>query len=200
VLSNDIVGGDNTRQQQGLVRIFSEGLPAAASEGETRKLRMLGAESDSPSRQLARYLASDVAAYLPVESVQPKLIFRQDRFLRGGDHTSFNELGYSAVRITEFQENYDHQHQIPRRENGIEYGDSLECGSGWAPGFRTCAPVGGEIANKGAGELQHAALDGVSGWSRDRVRSVIPRDNLPDMGAGGSGRREPTDHGISIEG
>jgi hypothetical protein len=87
---------------------------------------MLGAESDSTSRQLARYLASDVASYLPAESVHPKLVFRQDRFLRGGDHTSFNEQGYSAIRITEFQENFDHQHQIPRRENGIEYGDLLQ--------------------------------------------------------------------------
>lgn len=126
VLSNDIVGGDNTRDQQKLVRIFSEGLPATANEQETRRLRMLGAESDSPSRQLARYLASDATAYLATWSVQPKLIFRQDRFLRGGDHSSFNEQGYSAVRITEFQENYDHQHQIPRQENGIEYGDLLK--------------------------------------------------------------------------
>jgi len=123
VLSNDIVGGDNTRNQQGLVRIFSEGLPAASSEAETRRVRLLGAESDSPSRQLARFVASDTAPYLGTTSVHPKLVFRRDRFLRGGDHTSFNELGYSAVRITEFQENFDHQHQLPRKENGIEYGD-----------------------------------------------------------------------------
>jgi hypothetical protein len=123
VLSNDIVGGDNTRKQQGVARIFSEGLPAASTEQEMRRVRLLGAESDSPSRQLARYIASEVVPYLPAGSVHPKLIFRQDRFLRGGDHSSFNEQGYSAVRITEFQENYDHQHQLPRIENGIEYGD-----------------------------------------------------------------------------
>ncbi len=123
VLSNDIVGGDNTRNQQGLARIFSEGLPASATEPEMRKVRLLGAESDSASRQLARYIASEVAPYLPAGSVHPKLIFRQDRFLRGGDHSSFNEQGIAAVRITEFVENFDHQHQIPRTENGIEYGD-----------------------------------------------------------------------------
>jgi hypothetical protein len=123
VLSNDIVGGDNTRHQQNLARIFSEGLPAAAAEQEIHRVRLLGAESDSPSRQLARYLDSEVPAYLPARSVHPKLIFRQDRFLRGGDHTSFNEQGYAAVRITEYEENFDHQHQLPRVENGIEYGD-----------------------------------------------------------------------------
>jgi len=133
VLSNDIVGGDNTRHQQGLARIFSEGIPANLfSEGQVtggsdvpglRRLRLLGAESDSPSRQLARYIASDVTPYLAGSNVQPKLIFRQDRFLRGGDHSSFNEQGFAAVRITEFEENFDHQHQLPRMENGIEYGD-----------------------------------------------------------------------------
>jgi hypothetical protein len=136
VLSNDIVGGDNTREQQGLARVFSEGIPAQLlAEGQMlgendvpglRRLRLLGAESDSPSRQLARYIASEVVRYLPESSVQPKLVFRQDRFLRGGDHTSFNEQGIAAVRITEFAENYDHQHQLPRVENGIEYGDLLK--------------------------------------------------------------------------
>ena len=132
VLSNDIVGGDNTRDQQGMVRVFSEGIPArllpdGQISGDTykelRRLRLLGAESDSPSRQLARFIASEVPRYLPSSSVQPKLIFRQDRFLRGGDHTSFNEQGFAAVRLTEYAENYDHQHQLPRLENGIEYGD-----------------------------------------------------------------------------
>lgn len=133
VLSNDIVGGDNTRHQRGLARVFSEGIPAQllpdvqpigeAGQKELRRLRLLGAESDSPSRQLARYIASDVAAYLEGSNVQPKLIFRQDRFLRGGDHSSFNEEGFAAVRITEYEENFDHQHQLPRVENGIEYGD-----------------------------------------------------------------------------
>jgi hypothetical protein len=133
VLSNDIVGGDNTRKQQGLARVFSEGIPARlfpdgqplgeSEQKELRRLRLLGAESDSPSRQLARYIASDVKPYLEGNNVQPKLIFRQDRFLRGGDHSSFNEEGFAAVRITEYEENFDHQHQLPRLENGIEYGD-----------------------------------------------------------------------------
>jgi hypothetical protein len=136
VLSNDIVGGDNTRHQQGLARVFSEGIPARLFvEGSTppqadvpglRRLRLLGAEADSPSRQLARYIASEVAPYVAGSNVQPKLVFRQDRFLRGGDHTSFNEQGFAAVRITEFEENFDHQHQLPRVENGIEYGDLMK--------------------------------------------------------------------------
>lgn len=128
VLSNDIVGGDNTRDQHHLARVFSEGIPATltADDGDRaalRRLRLLGAELDSPSRQLARYIAAEVPAYLPAASVQPKMVFRQDRFLRGGDHTSFNELGFAAVRITDYAENYDHQHQLPRVENGVEYGD-----------------------------------------------------------------------------
>jgi hypothetical protein len=89
---------------------------------------MQGAENDSPSRQLARFIFSEVTPYLreknpPAKSVRPKLIFRPDRYLRGGDQMSFNDMGFAAVRITEFQENFDHQHQLPRSENGIEYGD-----------------------------------------------------------------------------
>lgn len=128
VLSNDIVGGDNTRDQHNLARVFSEGIPATLTADDAdrttlRRLRLLGAELDSPSRQLARFIATEATAYLPASSVQPKMVFRQDRFLRGGDHTSFNELGFAAVRITEYAENYDHQHQLPRLENGVEYGD-----------------------------------------------------------------------------
>ena len=126
VLSNDIVGGDNTRHQRGLARIFSEGLPAAATEAEQRRVRLLGAESDSPSRQLARYVDAETAPYLAHSPVHPELIFRQDRFLRGGDHTSFNEQGYAAIRMTEYEENFDHQHQLPRTENGVEYGDLVK--------------------------------------------------------------------------
>jgi len=122
VLNNDIVGGDRSPQQDAsVVRVFSEGLPAVASESEIRRIRMLGGESDSSSRELARYIADVGRSY--DAGVKPLLIFRLDRFLRGGDHYSFNQQGFAAVRFTEFREDYNHQHQNVRGENGIEYGD-----------------------------------------------------------------------------
>jgi hypothetical protein len=84
-------------------------------------IRALGGENDSPSRELARYIAQTARAYQT--EVVPLLEFRRDRYLRGGDHISFNEAGFAAVRFTEFRENYHHQHQNVRTENGIEYGD-----------------------------------------------------------------------------
>ena len=104
-----------------MVRVFSEGLPNAATEAEIRGIRTLGGESDSPSRELARYVV-EVGRTYP-GSIKPMPIFRLDRFLRGGDHYSFNQQGYAAVRFTEFREDYNHQHQNVRTENGIEYGD-----------------------------------------------------------------------------
>jgi hypothetical protein len=121
-LNNDIVGGDRSPgQDDGIVRVFSEGLPQAASEADTRRIRGLGGENDSTSRQLARYVA-DVARTYDV-GVKPMLVFRLDRYLRGGDHISFNEQGFAAVRFTEYHENFTRQHQNIRVENGIEYGD-----------------------------------------------------------------------------
>lgn len=122
VLNNDIVGGDRSPQQDAtVVRVFSEGLPAAADEAGIRRVRMLGGESDSPSRELARYV-TEVGRTYP-GGIKPMLVFRLDRFLRGGDHYSFNQQGFAAVRFTEFREDYNHQHQNVRTENGIEYGD-----------------------------------------------------------------------------
>ncbi len=86
-------------------------------------LRSLAGENDSASRELARYIAATSQEYLPPKTFHPLLVFRPDRFLRGGDQTSFNQQGYAAVRFTEFRENYNHQHQNVRTENGIEYGD-----------------------------------------------------------------------------
>jgi hypothetical protein len=121
-LNNDIVGGDRSPQQDSdVVRVFSEGLPAAATEAERRLIRNLGGESDSSSRQLARYIAEVGRTY--AGPVKPLLVFRLDRYGRGGDHSSFNQQGYAAVRFTEFRENFDHQHQNLRTENGIEFGD-----------------------------------------------------------------------------
>ncbi len=123
VLSNDIVGGDKSNgQDHHIVRVFSEGIPATATGKEIRLIRDLGGESESPSRQLARYIRETAAKYMP-GPFGPKMVFRRDRYLRGGDHISFNEAGYAAVRFTEYREDHRHQHQNLRSENGIEYGD-----------------------------------------------------------------------------
>ena len=122
VLNNDIVGGDKSAEQDhSVVRVFSEGVPVAATEQDIKKIRALGGESDSGSRELARYIADVGGTY--DAGVTPMLIFRLDRYLRGGDHYSFNQQGFSAVRMTEFREDFHHQHQNVRMENGIQYGD-----------------------------------------------------------------------------
>src|ERR1700734_1943091 len=121
-LNNDIVGGEKSAEQDhSIVRVFSEGLPAAATEQEIHRIRGLGGENDSASRQLARYIADVGRAY--TVGVNPVLVFRLDRYLRGGDHSSFNQQGFAAVRFTEFREDFHHQHQNVRTENGVEYGD-----------------------------------------------------------------------------
>jgi len=127
VLNNDIVGGDSTsgdaQRNPHIVRVFSEGTSSTASAEELQRIRSLGGESDGPSRQLARYLAEVATQYLSAADFHAMLVFRHDRYLRGGDHASFNEQGFAAVRLTEYHENYNHQHQNVRTENGIEYGD-----------------------------------------------------------------------------
>ena len=129
VLNNDIVGGNrtpgDTLQNDNWVRVFSEGIPTAATEADIRRIRAIGGENDSPSRELARYIHS-VGELYDFGAFTPKLIFRRDRYLRGGDHISFNEQGYAAVRFTEYREDFNHQHQNVRTENGIEYGDLLK--------------------------------------------------------------------------
>ena len=128
VLNNDIVGGDKSPgQDPKVVRVFSEGIPdtAVGKEQEIRAIRNLGEESDSASRELARYIRETGREYLTA-GFGPKMVFRPDRYLRGGDHTAFNQQGFAAVRFTEYRENFKHQHQTPRTENGIEYGDLLK--------------------------------------------------------------------------
>ncbi len=137
-LNNDIVGGDTTtgetQQRNDVVRVFSESVPAAATPEQQRQILSLGAENDSPSRELARSIAGLAPAYFPSAShkgqpatpFRPVMILRRDRYLRGGDHTSFNNAGFAAVRFTEWRENFNHQHQTLRTENGIEYGDLLK--------------------------------------------------------------------------
>jgi Peptidase family M28 len=139
VLNNDIVGGDTTPgetlQDKSAVRVFSEGVPGASTLDDLHKIQTVGAESDSPSRELARAILDVSATYFKpgalhappvaggrarsnvvrfVPAFHPVLIFRRDRFLRGGDHSSFNLEGFPAVRFTEWRENFDHQHQNVR--------------------------------------------------------------------------------------
>ncbi|HEX5285103.1 MAG TPA: M28 family metallopeptidase [Bryocella sp.] len=139
-LNNDIVGGDTTpgetQQRKDVVRVFSESVPATATPEQQRQILSLGAENDSPSRELARSIAELAPAYFQpaarhakrqqASGFHPVLILRRDRYLRGGDHTSFNNAGFAAVRFTEWRENFNHQHQTLRTENGIEYGDLLK--------------------------------------------------------------------------
>jgi hypothetical protein len=126
VLNNDIVGGNNTPgdtlRKPDVVRVFSEGIPAAATEVDLRRIRSTGGENDSTSRELARYI-QEVGATYDFGKFRPLLIFRRDRYLRGGDHSAFNDQGFAAVRFTEYREDFHHQHENPRTENGIEFGD-----------------------------------------------------------------------------
>jgi Peptidase family M28 len=124
-LNNDIVGGDKGNgQDASTVRVFSEGLPVLATAAQIHRLRGIGGESDSASRELARYIFAVGRIY--DAGIRPALIYRPDRYLRGGDHLSFNEAGYAAVRFTEWRENFHHQHQNVRVESGIQYGDLLK--------------------------------------------------------------------------
>ena len=136
VLNNDIVGGDSTpgdtMQDKSRVRVFSQGIPTNATPEETRRTLTLGLESDSPSRELAREITLVNRTYFPTKATaaahnfQPVMVFRLDRYLRGGDHSSFNQQGFAAVRFTEWRENFDHQHQNVRTADGKEYGDLLK--------------------------------------------------------------------------
>jgi Predicted aminopeptidases len=125
VLNNDIVGSNNTSQTNIInntkVRVFSEGLPAYELDKNAAAIRNLGLENDGKARQLARYVKEIGERY--VHNLEVVLIYRNDRFLRGGDHLPYVQRGYAAVRITEMNENFYHQHQDVRVENGIQYGD-----------------------------------------------------------------------------
>ena len=105
-------------------RIFSEPVPANESENNRKSRRFYGGEVDGISRQLARYISKTVKTYMP--EMNPKMIYRLDRFGRGGHHRPFNDVGFAGVRIMEAHENYNQQHQDIRIEEGIAYGDVIE--------------------------------------------------------------------------
>lgn len=128
VLNNDIMGSNNSNETNIVdntrIRVFSEGLSVTDTGRVAMQIRNLGLENDGRSRQLARYVKEVGERY--VENLEVMMIYRNDRFLRGGDHTAFVENGFAAVRITEMNENYTRQHQDIRVENGIQYGDVIE--------------------------------------------------------------------------
>ncbi len=150
VLNNDIVGGDTTSGAVGAdktaVRVFSEGVPGTTTLEQLRQIQTIGAENDSPARELARAIVDVSRTYFQPTSQRvdtstnrprsmamrqtpafhPVMIFRRDRFGRGGDHTSFSQEGFAAVRFTEWLENFQHQHQNIRVENGVQFGDLLQ--------------------------------------------------------------------------
>ncbi|HJP95652.1 MAG TPA: M28 family metallopeptidase [Pyrinomonadaceae bacterium] len=124
MFTNDIVGntlGGNGVRDRGTVRVFSEGVPSNETPAEDTTRRSVGGENDSPSRQLARFIKETNDRYVPQMKVM--LVYRRDRYGRGGDHIPFLERGYPAVRFTEVNEEFRHQHQNVRVENGVQYGD-----------------------------------------------------------------------------
>ncbi|MDN3204545.1 M28 family peptidase [Algoriphagus sediminis] len=164
ILNNDMIG--NIEGVDGVIdnrtfRIFSEPTPANETEQERRARRFTGGEVDGISRQLARYIHKQVKTYMP--EMNPMMIYRLDRFGRGGHHRPFNDLGFAGVRIMEAHENYNRQHQDIRVEDGIEYGDVIEgvnfdyaekltsvnaislAGLAWAPPAPTNVRIGGAV-------------------------------------------------------
>jgi len=127
VLNNDMIG--NIEGVDGVIdnrsfRIFSEPTPVTETEQQRRSRRYFGGEVDGVSRQLARYVDRMTKTYMP--EMRPIMIYRLDRFGRGGHHRPFNDAGFAGIRIMEAHENYNRQHQDLREENGIKYGDVIE--------------------------------------------------------------------------
>jgi hypothetical protein len=127
MITNDIVGntlGGNGVRDRRTLRVFAEGVPSSESQEEAATRRSVGGENDSPARQLARFIEEAAERYLP--SFDVRMIYRRDRYLRGGDHIPFLEQGYAAVRFSEPNEDYAHQHQNVRTEGGKVFGDLPE--------------------------------------------------------------------------
>ncbi len=164
VLNNDMIG--NIEGVDGVIdnrtfRIFSEPTPANESEKNRNLRRFYGGEVDGNSRQLARFIEKTTKTYMP--ELNPMMVYRLDRFGRGGHHRPFNDLGFAGVRIMEAHENYNRQHQNIREENGIRYGDVLEGVNfdyvkkltavnaitlaclGWSPSAPTNVEIGGIV-------------------------------------------------------
>ncbi|MEJ2584335.1 MAG: M28 family metallopeptidase [Robiginitalea sp.] len=181
VLNNDMIG--NIRGVDGVIsnrdfRIFSEPVPPNETERQRRARRFYGGEVDGISRQLARYVYRTTQTYMP--EMNPMLIYRLDRFGRGGHHRPFNDAGYAGIRIMEAHENYTQQHQDIRVENGIQYGDLLEnvnfeyaakltavnaislASLGWAPPTPAQVEIGGVV--EPSARLRWEPVEGAVGY------------------------------------
>lgn len=128
MITNDIVGNTYGREtdlrDSRSVRIFSEGVPPGETKAEGTLRSSIGSENDGGAREFARYLKESGEKY--VDQLDVKLIYRKDRYLRGGDHTAFSEQGFNAIRVTEMNEDFNRQHQNVRTEKGVDYGDFPE--------------------------------------------------------------------------
>jgi Zn-dependent M28 family amino/carboxypeptidase len=127
MLNNDIVGsstGARGQKEPFVIRMFAQGLPTTLSSAQTQQILGIGGENDSPTRQLARFV-HDVASNDATE-MNVQIVYRLDRYGRGGDHSSFLQQGYPAVRFTEPNENFAHQHQTVRKKDDVQYGDLPE--------------------------------------------------------------------------
>lgn len=181
LLNNDMIG--NIKGVDGVVsnrdfRIFSEPVPPTETEQQRRARRFYGGEVDGISRQLARYVYKTTKTYMP--EMNPTLVYRLDRFGRGGHHRPFNDAGYAGIRIMESHENYTQQHQDIRVEDGIAYGDVLEhvnfeyakkltavnainlASIAWAPPAPSTVEIGGIV--EPSAKLKWNAIDGAKGY------------------------------------
>ena len=181
ILNNDMIG--NIRGVDGVVsnrdfRIFSEPVPPTETERQRRARRFYGGEVDGISRQLARYVHRLTRTYMPERN--PMLIYRLDRFGRGGHHRPFNDAGFAGIRIMEAHENYTQQHQDIRMEDGIQYGDLLEyvdfdyaakltavnaitlAGMAWAPPAPKEVAIGGIV--EASAMLKWEEVPGATGY------------------------------------
>ncbi|WP_350285422.1 M28 family peptidase [uncultured Croceitalea sp.] len=181
ILNNDMIG--NIKGVDGVVsnrdfRIFSEPVPPTETEKQRNARRFYGGEVDGISRQLARYVHKNVKTYMP--EMNPMLIYRLDRFGRGGHHIPFNNAGFAGIRIMESHENYTQQHQDTRIEDGIAYGDVLEhvnfdyakkltavnainlASIAWAPPAPKKVEIGGIV--EPSTRLRWSAVDGAAGY------------------------------------
>jgi hypothetical protein len=181
VFNNDMIG--NIKGVNGVIsnrdfRIFSEPVPPTETDRDRQMRRFYGGEVDGISRQLARYVYKTTKTYMP--EMNPMLIYRLDRFGRGGHHRPFNDLGWAGIRIMEAHENYNQQHQDIRTENGIEYGDKLKfvnfdyaakltavnainlASLAWAPPAPTNVAIGGIV--EPSAKLKWDKVDGAVGY------------------------------------
>jgi Peptidase family M28 len=183
VLNNDMIG--NIEGVDGVIannsfRIFSEPTPITETEEARRRRRFYGGEVDGVSRQLARYVAKLTNQY--ITNLEPVLIYRLDRFGRGGHHRPFNDMGFAGIRIMETHENYTRQHQDIRVENGIQYGDVIEgvnfnyaakltavnaitmASLAWAPPAPEQVKIGGAVQPNTTLEWDKPKADDIAGY------------------------------------